>query len=178
MNLSAANAPKPLNQLFGEIDACEAARPDFQHDVVWKPVANQEPFVSIASNAVGSPLRIRNTQQLFDHQKREDGQKFNSHLPGCFVPNGRPHFTSVYQVWYGGNHRRYHLALRLSLASRARSFRTCPASIKLASNTASSRSMKQLRSSSGSPDVCTQISGAPSWWWSGISLNDDQRTRG
>lgn len=63
MNLFEDTTPKPLKQLLGEIDPCEAALPDFQRDFVWELSATQELIVSIASNyPAGSLLHMRNTQ--------------------------------------------------------------------------------------------------------------------
>lgn len=39
MNLFEDTTPKPLKQLLGEIDARQAALPDFQRDFVWEPSA-------------------------------------------------------------------------------------------------------------------------------------------
>lgn len=36
MNLFKDTTPKPLKQLLGGIDACEAALPDFHRDFVWE----------------------------------------------------------------------------------------------------------------------------------------------
>src|SRR5690348_1127558 len=102
MNLFEDTTPKPLKQLLGEIDACEAALPDFQRDFVWEPSATQELIVSIASNfPAGSLLRIRNTHQLFAYREFEGAPKLNSYTPTYLVLDGQQRLMSLYQAFYG-----------------------------------------------------------------------------
>lgn len=119
MNLFEDTTPKPLKQLLGEIDACEAALPDFQRDFVWEPSATQELIVSIASNyPAGSLLRIRNTHQLFAHREFEGAPKLNSYMPTYLVLDGQQRLTSLYQAFYGVGDHLYYLALDELLAGR------------------------------------------------------------
>lgn len=119
MNLFEDTTPKPLKQLLGEIDACEAALPDFQRDFVWEPSATQELIVSIASNyPAGSLLRIRNTHQLFAYREIEGAPKLNGYTPTYLVLDGQQRLTSLYQAFYGGGDHRYYLALSELLSGR------------------------------------------------------------
>jgi hypothetical protein len=113
MSLFEDTNPRELKELLRQINACEAALPDFQRDFVWDPNATQELIVSVASNyPAGSLLRIRNTHSLFACREFQGAQSLNGSKPTYLVLDGQQRLTSLYQAFYGVGEYRYYLNLR------------------------------------------------------------------
>jgi hypothetical protein len=111
--------PRELKELLRQIDAREAALPDFQRDFVWDPNATQELIVSIACNfPAGSLLRIRNTREYFACREFQGAPDMGDAKPVFLVLDGQQRLTSLYQAFFGKGDHRYFLRIGDLLAGK------------------------------------------------------------